>query len=186
VLFDSWRDWRAVLLYLADVVGEHGKAETLLNGVDTRLAELQPRVQAAWPNGVRVSLLRFAAVDGTVSLVDPDRLSASSAARLLRQVKGVTVTGAGTAPNVDDAFKDVSAERLREVEADVLLYFAGGGGAQSRADAALKAVVDNPLWQGLQAVRAGRAHRIDSYVWFDGFGTTAANLGLDDLFVHLT
>ncbi len=182
VLLDDAVDWRARFQFVGDLVGEPERARQLLAAVDTRLVELQAGVERAWPNGLKVSLLRLLSVDGSVGSINTSNPQHTGCAgRLLRQINGVTVTG----DHPGEFGTVISAERLREVDADVIVYFAGGG-AQGRADAAHAAVVSTPLWQGLNAVRAGRAHRVDSYVWFDGYGTTSANLALDDLFQHLT
>jgi len=165
------------------VVGAQDRAKDLLGGVDKRLAELQPKVDAKWPRGLRVSYVRMSSTDGgatTLNTSNPE--FTGSAGRTLRQVRGLTVTGDNPTPTG----VTLSPERMREIDADVILYFAGGGGQHARANEFLAAATSNPLWQSLEAVKAGRAHRVDTFVWFDGSGTTAANLAVDDMLKYLT
>ena len=186
ILHDDAQGWRETVNYLADLIGKQEEASRLLAQVDQRLLELNIAVGKRWPDGLKVSLLRMFANDGTVALVNTSNASSTGgtgvAGQVLRLVRGVTVSGDGLPPDAS-AF---SPERLRDVDADVIIYFAGGGGAEGRADTAFAAATANPLWQTLEAVREGRAYRVDSYVWFEGLGVTAANLALDDMFEFLT
>jgi iron complex transport system substrate-binding protein len=73
-------------------------------------------------------------------------------------------------------FYQIGQESLREIAAaDAILLWA--------PDESIRAAfLENPLWPRLSAVQAGRAHQVDTGVWFDGGSATAAHRALDDLF----
>lgn len=89
-----------------------------------------------------------------------------------------------TAQGTDDPEENIltwSAERIGDLDADVILYAVGGGGFDPDAAAqALARYEGNPLWQGLEAVQHGRVHAVDPTYWLSG-GVRAAELILDDL-----
>lgn len=178
--------WHDIYRSVADAAGFADQADRSVAELEKRAADLQASIAKAWPNGVTVSVLRITQTPLTsvrsYSSFQPSRINAV----MLRDLDGVTVT-ADRIPGASEKFSfDIDAERLRDVDADIILYYLGGGSTADADRAALEAgLVGHPLWPSLDAVRAGRAHRIDSGPWDDGLDFGAANLVLDDLFKYL-
>jgi len=80
-------------------------------------------------------------------------------------------------PGEYPAFTDISPERLLMVDADVILYSSYGEGE----DSGEQAVRAGPLWPRLDAVKNGRAYRVEDDVFYTGIGLTAASLIVQDL-----
>jgi iron complex transport system substrate-binding protein len=76
----------------------------------------------------------------------------------------------------------LSLELLPRIDADVIFYYVGSaGGDYEESEAELAGIQENRLWQQLEAVRSGRAYRVDAAHWFGTGSVQAANLVLDDL-----
>lgn len=180
---ETRNDWRGSMLILADALNRRDEALQRFQQLDARIAEVTTRIRAKWPNGVNVSLLRITDPGGAVRSYRTG--SGRIGLEILQKVPGVMITGnaleasSATASNIS-----LSAERLREADGDVILYF--GPRDKSEAAGLIGAVTSNPLWPSLGAVQAGRAHEVTQDVWFDGFGFTGINLALDDMFEYLT
>lgn len=179
VLLGSEPTWLEVIEFAGDLTNRTEQAAALLASVDDRVSELEEAIAERWPDGVDVTLLRVRDDIRSTQVADRDNRSATW---LLNAVDGITVTG--DARNVDS--DRLSPEQLREADGDVILLFGGGGGSDATQDQEfLLNVLDNPLWDGLSAVQAGRAFTVDSDVWFDGSGMTAFKLAVEDLLEYV-
>jgi iron complex transport system substrate-binding protein len=180
------RSWLEIYRSLAEVVGRADRVSKPLAALNRRTEELQSAIRKAWPDGVIVNVLRID--DPTMATIRPyttyGRQFISSA--LLGELDGVTVA-ADSLPGAEEGSVILSSERLREVDADLIFYYHGGGAladADTRAmETALKGTA---LWPSLTAVKSGRAYQVDSGRWRDGGDFEAANLLIDDLFKYLT
>ena len=82
----------------------------------------------------------------------------------------------------------ISEERLDLVDGDALFYFTYFSSDAETADkeqAFLEGLAQKPLWQALNAVKAGKAFQVPSY-WWRAQTYLLANRVIDDLFTHLT
>ena len=175
-------DWRGSILILADALNRRDEALRRFQEIDARVVDLEAKLKAKWPNGVRVSLLRITDPGGVVRSYRTG--SGRIGLEILNSIAGVTITGntlAASSPTSSNV--SLSPERLREADGDVILYF--GPRDKSEAAELIGAVTNNPLWPSLAAVTANRAHEVQQDVWFDGFGFTGINLVLDDMFQYL-
>lgn len=81
----------------------------------------------------------------------------------------------------------ISEERLDLVDGDAIFYFTYASAdpetAQNESDF-LQSLAEKPLWQALDAVKAGKAFLAPGY-WWRSQSYLLANKVLDDLFVHL-
>ncbi|WP_275332501.1 iron-siderophore ABC transporter substrate-binding protein [Nodosilinea sp. PGN35] len=79
----------------------------------------------------------------------------------------------------------ISRELLEQADGDVIFVWTGENTAETTATAQqkLQALRQDPLWQQLRAVQAGRVYTVPGY-WL-GSGPIAANAVLDDLFKYL-
>ncbi|WP_231476474.1 ABC transporter substrate-binding protein [Rhodococcus sp. UNC23MFCrub1.1] len=179
VPFSYWRDQ---YIDVADAVDRKDEAQGKFVGLDRRISELRDAVTAAWPTGVRVSVVR--ASDATGDVRSYNTLAASSTFLYADILSGAGIEPtANTAAGADPSRVNVavSAENLSLIDADVIIYYIGAGGQADAGSDAEQALTGGPLWRTLSAVRAGRAHKVDSAPWFDGYNLVAANAVIDDL-----
>lgn len=84
--------------------------------------------------------------------------------------------------DVDDfAITNASAELIPEMGGDVVFVTTYGPEEESTKGEML----DDPLWQQLEAVQQGRVHEVSDDLWMLGIGYTAANGVVDDLTKYL-
>lgn len=122
--------------------------------------------------------------DPTISLVRfmPDRLRLYANQSLI----GVILADAGfkrpEIQDVDELAVEISPEKLDEAVGDVIFYTSYGDPEATGESKAL----EGSQWKGLDAVKDGKAIRVEDDVWFLGLGPTGAGLILDDLGEHLS
>ncbi|MEL6679572.1 MAG: iron-siderophore ABC transporter substrate-binding protein [Pseudomonadota bacterium] len=82
--------------------------------------------------------------------------------------------------DVDEFALRVGKESIPDMDGDRIFHFTydngNGEGLAAAADA-----LDDPLWQGLSAVQAGKVHAVNDAVWNTAGGVLAANLMLEDV-----
>lgn len=163
-------DWKAFYLNLAKVTGR----EEVMNGVfddyQRRIAEIRARMP-----DVKVSVIRITPWDFQVYLDGPGAYAPFAVMRDagVRRSAYETWTGGPSVKRPD--FEDLAA-----LDGDVLLYIVGGSNDSDRSGRH-EAVVSNPLWKMLPAVKAGRVHRVDAATWMEFSGVASANRVLDDI-----
>ncbi|MCS0543140.1 iron-siderophore ABC transporter substrate-binding protein, partial [Aeromonas veronii] len=89
------------------------------------------------------------------------------------------------AENPDDQFaREVDQEKIPLMDADEIFYFTyeTGNGEATKVE---EDWINNPLWQGLNAVKAGKVHKVSDPIWNTAGGVLAANLMLDDVEKYL-
>lgn len=176
--------WKDNIVAVAEVVEQGDAVQGALDDLDARVDALAEAIGEAWPDGVRVSLLRVPS-DGDVRTYTTylDNLMSSEVLGRLP----VTLTGDELTRNEDESYVEVAAESLEQVDADVILYYFGGGVlTNDELDTARSNLLDNPLWPVLDAVAADRAHEVDAELWFTGSNVLAAEQLLDDMERYLT
>ncbi|MFD9411979.1 ABC transporter substrate-binding protein [Streptomyces sp. NPDC059989] len=77
----------------------------------------------------------------------------------------------------EDLAVEISPERMDEAAADWIFTGVYGPKDKTKRDSA----EGNPLWKGLEAVKAGQAKDVPDETWYLGLGVTAADKVLDDL-----
>jgi iron complex transport system substrate-binding protein len=168
------QDWRESVRTIGDVLGA-------LPRVEERLAEYAARSEAVATRhaeliaGSTVALLRFT----------------SSELRIVRgEIFGASIlahTGIRRPPSTDTPGPNATYLSLTEetvgvtADADVLLYFVGGGGSALDAAATAQRYLSGGLWQQLPAVRSGRVMELDPISWWDGYSVSAGLACLDEL-----
>jgi iron complex transport system substrate-binding protein len=184
VPFSYWRDQ---YIDVADAVDRKDEAANKFAGLDDRIGELRDAVATAWPSGVRISVIRVSDTSGDVRSYNT--LAASSTFLYADILSGAGIEPtANTAAGADPSKVNVavSAENLPQIDADVIIYYVGAGGQADAGTDVEQALTSGPLWGTLGAVQAGRAYKVDSAPWFDGYNLTAANAVIDDLYRILT
>lgn len=174
--------WRDQYIDVADAVGRKEDASQAFVGLDGRIAALRVDVAQAWPDGLRLSVVRVSDTSGDVRSYNT--LAASSTFLYADILSGAGISPtANTAPGADPTKVNVavSSENLPMIDADVIIYYVGAGGQADAGDDVEQSLLSSPLWSTLSAVAGGRAHRVDSAPWLDGYNLAAASAVIDDL-----
>ncbi|MEV0004996.1 iron-siderophore ABC transporter substrate-binding protein [Micromonospora sp. NPDC050980] len=166
--------WKENFLLDGAALGKEQQAKDLLAGYEKRAKDFGATLGDA--SARKISIVRF--IPGNIRVYGPESFS------------GIVVgdTGLGRperqrlAEQEDKRFDLVSAERVNEVDGDVVFVTAYG----EKAAGEQAKVTAGRLWQGLSAVKAGKAHVVSDETWMTGIGVTAANKILDDLKKHVT
>ncbi|WP_244656296.1 MULTISPECIES: iron-siderophore ABC transporter substrate-binding protein [unclassified Rhizobium] len=166
-------DWKIYLERLSQVTGREGVAKTSLDAYHTRVAEIRERMKG---KKLTVSSVRLAP-DRFVVFVDGPKAYAPFA--VLHEA-GVKRSPYETVTD-DTIVKRPDWEELGNLDGDVLLYVSASGFESGPDDALEKQVTENPLWQMLPAVQAGRTHRVNRGPWQSFHGIGSANRILDDV-----
>jgi ABC-type Fe3+-hydroxamate transport system substrate-binding protein len=168
------QDWRESVRTIGDVLGA-------LPRVEARLAEYAARVEAVAARhaeriaGSTVALLRFTSSE--LRIVRGEIFGASILAHA-----GIRRPPSTDAPGPSATYVSLAEETVGvTADADVLLYFVGGGGSALDAAATAQRYLSGGLWQQLPAVRAGRVVEVDPVAWWDGYSVSAGLACLDEL-----
>lgn len=166
-------DWKQYLQRLSDVTGRQGAADAALSAYETRVTGIRERMSN---ENLTVSTVRLAPDRFVVFVDGPQAYAPFSVLREagVKRPPYETVTD-GT------IVKRPDWEELANLDGDVLLYVSASGFDSGPDDALEKQVMENPLWQMLPAVEAGRAHRVDRGPWQSFHGIGSANRILDDV-----
>lgn len=160
--------WRQNLAVYAEAAGKSAEGEALLADYQRRVeaikAELGDRVAE------KVGLVRFIA--GQNYAYNNDSFSGS----ILRDIgfsRPAAQDKAGLA-------EPITKERIPDLDGDRLLYFSyeTGDGLALEEE---KAWLADPLWQALDAAKAGHVYGVSDTVWATAGGIMAAHLALDDI-----
>ncbi|WP_052397174.1 ABC transporter substrate-binding protein [Streptomyces sp. NRRL F-5123] len=166
--------WKANFQLHAAALGRTAQAAAAVSAYDKHVAQvtaaLGGRTKAA---AVKVSMVRF--VEGA------DIRLYGNASYIGTVLKDVGL-GRPAAQDVDRLSVDVSPEQIDKAGGDALFYATYGDPEAAKETE----VTAGPLWKRLAAVDAGRAHRVDDELWYQGIGYTAADKVLDELQQDLT
>ncbi|WP_085991299.1 ABC transporter substrate-binding protein [Oceanobacillus senegalensis] len=161
-------DWKVNFKLIAEAVGQVEKGQEVLDAYNNRVAELSNDLGDKL--NTEVSMVRFMPQD--VRIYHKDSFS------------GIILEEVGLArpeaQDVDDfAAKGVTKERIEEMDGDVIFYFT----YQNEGDGkdVEEKWINDPLWNNLDAVQAGKAYEVSDTIWNTAGGVLAANLMLDDL-----
>lgn len=168
-------EWKESLRATAAVFGKAAQLEADLAAYEARIQEFRAAM------GDRLETF-------TVSLVRVD----DSQLRVYTsyQYNGAVLEEAGLRrpPNEipddpEENFIALSLELVPELQGDVMIAFAAGGGVSAEdAERVLAQYQSNPLWATLPAVQNDQIYFVDADHWFSGASIRGVNLILDDLF----
>jgi len=165
-------DWQINFKLYADALGLAEKGEEVLNAYFDRIEDLKTKLGDRL--STEVSIVRFMAGDTRIYWKDT--------------FSGVILSQIGLArpasQDIDDfAARGVTKERIEEMDGDIIFYFSYELG-DGEATAVEKSWTEDPLWQTLDAVKAGKVYKVSDAVWNTAGGVIAANLMLDDLYKY--
>ena len=160
--------WRNNLAFYAEAVGKVAEGEAVLKGYEDRVEAIKTALGDRVTE--KVGLVRF--ISGQNYAYNNDSFSGS----ILRDI------GFGRPAAQDKAglAEPITLERIPDLDGDRLLHFSyetGDGGATKEAEAWMA----SPLWQKLDAVKAGHVYAVSDTVWATAGGVMAAHLALDDI-----
>ncbi|MEK5272239.1 MULTISPECIES: ABC transporter substrate-binding protein [unclassified Aeribacillus] len=90
------------------------------------------------------------------------------------------------ANKLGDLAVEVGKEQIPEMDGDIIFYFTYAPQGDKEALQAEKEWTNDPLWKNLNAVKNGKAYKVDDAIWNTAGGVLAANHMLDDLEKLLT
>ena len=169
------QNWKEYYRTVAEVAGRGDAAIGAFKQYDERVAAVRQRV----PADLKVSVVRITPWEFQVYLDAPN---AYGPIDVLREA-GVKRTAFETSDKEGD-MKRLDFEGLAALDGDVLLYIVGGSN-DSATSGRHEAVLDNPLWKMLPAVKAGRVYRVDEATWMEFSGVASANKVLDDIETYI-
>lgn len=161
--------WQDNFTLQAEAIGKQAESKTLLDNYFARLDDFKEQMGDRL-NETTVSLLRPRSDHVRIYLKD--------------SFSGSVLVDAGLPrPQIQDkdefAMK-VTEEQVADMDAKVILWFSRD------SDNLIKAkLINNPLWENLEAVKSNRVYEVNWETWLSGLGYQAANLLVDDLFEHI-
>lgn len=167
----EWRDT------VRTVGGLLGAADT----IDARIVEFEERAasfaedHAEALSSTTVALVRFTADEVRIltGIIFPSDVLAAC---------GVQRPPSNEPPAAEDTYISLSPENVTVLEdADVIIYFSGGGGFARDAGELFTSVTEGGLWKALPAVAEGQAHEVNALSWWDGYSVAGALTCIDDL-----
>lgn len=169
----SYSDYEAEFRYVADLLGRSGQAERLL-------ADHAQRLQA-----FRTAMgPRLADLEVSVVRVFPDRIRIEANSYVPTLLARAGVRRPAAQQNLAET-KNLSLEQIEEADGDVLIvYSAANAETEAENARARGALQQHPLWRQLDAVKTGRVHFVDSFLWAGG-GVLWADRVLDELSSYL-
>lgn len=156
----------ANLREVARALGRQERAEEVIAAYENRVAELRQRVIGAGLNERPISIIRLT----------------SDSYWLIFGISGNIVFRALSIPqpegmdNPDDLFREISLEQLNLLNAAGTVFLFADAGAEAH----LASTMQNPVWTGLEPVRDGRVHQVDSGSW-NSMGFIGLMSILDDI-----
>ncbi|MFF2480492.1 ABC transporter substrate-binding protein [Paenibacillus sp. NPDC058071] len=163
-------EWKNNFKLYAEALGKQAEGDQLLADFDARIDEFKSL--AGDKLNETVSFVRF--MGGKTRVYHTDTFSGIIASQIGLARNEMT-------KNAKDTFVDeITKERLPEVDADRIFYFTYETGDGKAGDQE-KEWTNDPLWTGLNAVKAGHAYRVDDGIWNTAGGIKAANLMVSQL-----
>lgn len=161
-------DWMENFALYAEAVGREAEGRAVMEDFRARVAATAEALGPALEE--EVSVVRFLA--GQIRVYQLDSFS------------GVLLDPLGFARPENQAVEDfalrVGKESIPDMDGDRIVHFTYEPG-DGEGSALAEEVLDDPLWQSLSAVKAGRVHAVDDAVWNTAGGVLAARLMLQDV-----
>ncbi|MGH3086654.1 MAG: ABC transporter substrate-binding protein [Rubrobacteraceae bacterium] len=158
--------------YLAGVVGRRDRTGEVVAAHHERLDEFEAAMGSRL-DGLEVSVVRFF----------PDSISLGGGGYLFELFEKAGLSRPESQRTPEQV--EISLEKIGQADADVIfVYSAANAGEEEANREARDRLLDEPLWRQLEAVKAGRVHVVDSFLWAGG-GMRWAQLMVEELFRYL-
>lgn len=157
--------WKDIFRKHAEALGKDDKATEMLKAWDKKVAGVRTGIEKA--GSPTVSVTRFL----------PGKTRLYQKASFIGDVLEEAGVKRPASQDVEAFSADISPEQIAKADADVIFVTVYGPEDKTTK----QAISTSPLWQNLNAVKAGRVETVSDDVWIAGLGIQAANLILDDL-----
>ncbi|MEM8786903.1 MAG: iron-siderophore ABC transporter substrate-binding protein [Pseudomonadota bacterium] len=161
-------DWRKNFELYAQALGKGEEGAAALAAFETNVAGLSDKLGDVTEE--EVSVIRFLPTQIRIYQLD------SFSGFILKEVGFNRPAN----QNVDDFAIRTGKESIPDMDGDRIFHFTwdtgDGEGLAARDDA-----MSDPLWQSLDAVKAGKVHEVSDPIWNTAGGILAANLMLEDI-----
>lgn len=161
-------EWQENMKFYAEVLGKSAQAETALAAFDARTKAIHDALGEQVNE--QISLVRFSPNRTRIYYKD------TFGGLILSQIGFQRPP----AQDRDEFAEEVTKERIPDMAGDRIFYFSNDLNA-AETEANLADWLADPLWNNLDAVKAGKAQRVSEITWNTGGGIFAAHLMLDDI-----
>jgi iron complex transport system substrate-binding protein len=163
-------EWKDNFKFYAEALNKEKEGQKVVADYESRIKDLKGKLGDKVNQ--EISMVRF--MPGDVRIYHGDTFS------------GVILKELGFKrprdQNKDDfAERNVSKERISAMDGDVLFYFTFDKGNEKKGSELEKEYINDPLFKNLNAVKNGKAYKVDDVIWNTAGGVMAANLLLDDI-----
>jgi iron complex transport system substrate-binding protein len=161
-------EWKPNFEFYAKVLGKEAEGKEIIKKFDDRAASVAKL--AGDKLKTEVSIVRF--MPGKTRIYLGDTFSGT----ILKQLGFARPENQRSS----EFTIEIGKERLKEADGQVMFYFTyetGNGEGSARE----KEWLEDPMFKNLNAVKNGKAYRVDDAIWNTAGGVKAANLMLDDI-----
>lgn len=161
-------NWQENFKLYSVALNKEAEGKKVMDDYNERIASLSEKAQDQL--STEVSIIRFLSDHVRIYLKD------TFAGVVLEQIGFARPE----AQDVDEFMIKAGKEQIPQMDGDIIFYFTyePGDGAATKNE---EEWLNDPLFQNLEAVKAGNIHKVDDAIWNTAGGVIAANLLLDDL-----
>ncbi|PEL83052.1 ABC transporter substrate-binding protein [Bacillus wiedmannii] len=163
-------EWKDNFKFYAKALNKEKEGQKVLADYDKRMKDLKAKLGDKVNQ--EISMVRF--MPGDVRIYHGDTFSGVI-------LKELGFKRPGDQNKDDFAERNVSKERISAMDGDVLFYFTFDKGNEKKGSELEKEYINDPLFKNLNAVKNGKAYKVDDVIWNTAGGVMAANLLLDDI-----
>ncbi|MED1379706.1 iron siderophore-binding protein [Bacillus mycoides] len=163
-------EWKDNFTFYAKALNKEKEGQKVLADYEKRMKDLKG--QLGDKVNQEISMVRF--MPGDVRIYHGDTFSGVI-------LKELGFKRPGDQNKDDFAERNVSKERISAMDGDVLFYFTFDKGNEKKGSELEKEYINDPLFKNLNAVKSGKAYKVDDVIWNTAGGVMAANLLLDDI-----
>ncbi|GAB4426699.1 MAG: iron-siderophore ABC transporter substrate-binding protein [Chloroflexi bacterium OHK40] len=180
-----YNDWKLGMRLWADVLGMPDFYDAMLANYRTRTDELRTALGDTIDR--EISVLSTSSYGISLWMPDTPPGAILTDVGLARPEAQSLVGEAATERYQASQYVQISTERLDLADGDAIFYFTYASSdpeVAGKERESMTAFEAQPVWQSLNAVKAGQAFRVPEY-WWRSQTYLLANKVLDDLFTHL-
>ncbi|TBX75080.1 iron-siderophore ABC transporter substrate-binding protein [Bacillus mycoides] len=163
-------EWKDNFTFYAKALNKEKEGQKILTDYEARIKDLKGKLGDKVNQ--EISMVRF--MPGDVRIYHGDTFSGVI-------LKELGFKRPGDQNKNDFAERNVSKERISAMDGDVLFYFTFDKGNEKKGSELEKEYINDPLFKNLNAVKNGKAYKVDDVIWNTAGGVMAANLLLDDI-----